>query len=82
MAFYDLPKDERNQLVADINRIILEELTNGKTTLLLSYFSDEDTYIRKTTYIAIGKIFQSNQNLLAAIISLIEKLWKHDDFTV
>lgn len=82
MAFYNLPKEERDQLVQQINQIILAGITEGVENKLLPYFSDEDTYIRKTAYLAIGKIHQSNGTLSTNIINLLEKLLLNDDFKV
>ena len=50
MAFYDLPKDERKELVEEINQIILSDLSSSKFDRILDFFSDEDTYIRKVGY--------------------------------
>ena len=45
MAFYDLSKTERIELVEKINNDLHSELKQGKTKRILAYFSDEDTYI-------------------------------------
>ncbi|WP_452219704.1 HEAT repeat domain-containing protein [Lacinutrix salivirga] len=74
MAFYDLSKQEREQLVIKINKDITEDLVNSKIQLLLLYFSDEDTYIRKTSYLAIGKLFYTKPHLQAAIFSTLTQL--------
>ena len=62
MAFYDLNKDERQKLVDQINFAILSDIEKGKSANILKYFSDEDTYIRKTAYLAIGKIYFTNNH--------------------
>lgn len=74
MAFYDLNKEERLQLVDKINKNIFINVQKGKNADILNYFSDEDTYIRKAAYQAIGKIYYSNQNFQEKIISLLNKL--------
>ena len=79
MAFYDLNKSERIELVDKINQHILSELKSGKTKFILDYFSDEDTYIRKTGYLAIGKIHLANKTLHTSIFKLLEKLMKHEN---
>ena len=43
MGFYDLPKDERDILVEQINKEIANDIGSGKRKYLLRYFSDEDT---------------------------------------
>ncbi len=82
MAFYDLPKPERDKLVEHINNNILSEIIKGKKKDILSYFSDEDTYIRKTAYLAIGKIYSSDKSLRKKVLELLETLLKEDDFKI
>lgn len=77
MPFYDLSKSERIELVAKINKKILSELKIGQQKFILEYFSDEDTYIRKTGYLAIGKIYNSNCELQSNILELLEILFKN-----
>ena len=79
MSFYDLNKSERIELVDKINSQILAELKSGKTKFILDYFSDEDTYIRKTGYLAIGKIYNSHPELHSSIFKLLEKQFKHEN---
>jgi hypothetical protein len=75
MRFYDLSKEERQKLVVHINQNILSELKFGKNVLTLKYFSDDDTYIRKSGYLAIGKIYKSNPDLQTRIVSLLNQLF-------
>lgn len=82
MAFYDLSKDERNQLVDVINKDLLNELNTGKYTKTNGCFSDEDTYIRKTAYLAIGRIFFANSGLQEQIIGLLDSLFLKEDFKI
>ena len=79
MAFYDLSKEERNRLVEQINLEILTDLSIEEVGSLIKYFSDEDTYIRKTGYLAIGKIFYAQKQLQSAIFSVLEQLFQSDD---
>lgn len=78
MAFYDLNKEQRLQLVDEINKGILADVQKEKNNSITKYFSDEDTYIRKTAYLAIGKIWRGNSNLQPNIIKLLDKLFKSD----
>lgn len=82
MAFYDLNKEERINLVEQINSTILSEIKNNKQIKITDYFSDEDTYIRKSAYLAIGKIYKSNKDLQSKIISKLETLLKKEDFKI
>jgi len=71
MAFYDLDKTERQKLTDQMNEIILSEIRSGKQKHIISYFSDEDTYIRKTGYLAIGKIVKDHPELKEKVIQLL-----------
>lgn len=79
MAFYDLSKPERGQLVEDINHLIATDLLQGSSENITLYFSDEDTYIRKTGYLAIGKIFYAQPQLQPAIFSVLKQLIHSDN---
>ncbi|MDO5978722.1 HEAT repeat domain-containing protein [Flavivirga spongiicola] len=78
MGFYDLNKGARVLLVEKINQKIAFNLTSNKTESIIKYFSDEDTYIRKTGYLAIGKIFYSKPELQKTILSALKDLLKSD----
>ncbi len=74
MAFYDHPKEERVKLVQEINTNIFTEIEKSKLAKTLHYFSDEDTYIRKTAYLAIGKIYHTNKTFHSRIIAILKNL--------
>jgi HEAT repeat protein len=82
MAFYDLSKDERLKLVEEINGFILNEVKAGKLKKTLLYFSDDDTYIRKSAYLSIGKIYKRHKKLRKKIIVVLERLSGEEDFKV
>ena len=79
MAFYDLSKEERVQLVECIHADLLNELLSKKKKKTLTYFSDEDTYIRKSGYLSMGRIYFANEKLQPAIIELLNGLLKSED---
>ena len=79
MAFYDLSKEDRNSLVEKINQEITLDLQLGNTQNITSYFSDEDTYIRKTAYLAIGKIFYAKPLLQTHVFSILNELIISED---
>ncbi len=79
MAFYDLSKEERNSLAEQINQEIEAGLSSNHNESLIRYFSDEDTYIRKTAYLALGKIFYARPRLQVVIFSVLEALIESDD---
>ena len=82
MAFYDLPKEERAKLVETIHKELLIELKTGKKKKICSFFSHEDTYIRKSAYLSIGKIYLSEEALQSQIIELLEHLLADPDFKI
>lgn len=79
MAFYDLNKEERQKLVDKINYALAADLEKEKNKNIVLYFSDDDTYIRKTAYLAIGKIYFANENLTKNILRLLDFLFKSAD---
>lgn len=78
MAFYDLTKEERTRLVEKINQDILNDLHLNSTQNGTIYFSDNDTYIRKTSYLAIGKLFYSNPELQSSILLYLNTLFRSE----
>jgi hypothetical protein len=82
MAFYDLSKEERIKVVEQINKDILSEIKNNKPKKIIDHFSDEDTYIRKSAYLAIGKIYKENKELQFKIIVLLSNLLKKENFKI
>lgn len=78
MGFYDLSKEERMILVDTINKNILNDFSNDTTEDIVTYFSDEDTYIRKTGYLAVGKIFYSHRALGVVILNTLKDLLSSD----
>lgn len=79
MAFYDLSKDERVKVVDGIHHAIATDIEKGKHKNILSYFTDEDTYIRKAAYQAIGKIYVVNKGSRKEIIKLLDLLFLHQN---
>ncbi len=82
MAFYDNSKDERVQIVAEIDRNIAADIAAGAKAYLLQYFADEDTYIRKSAYLSIGKIYKSDRDQLPALLKALNKLFTSADAKV
>lgn len=74
MAFYDLSKQERQQVSARIHREIEQEFSKGLLERTCTYFSDDDTYIRKNAYLATGRIFHAQPLLRSKIINVLETL--------
>lgn len=78
MAFYDLPKNQRAELVAEIKATLLHELNQQTLSKTIDYFSDEDTYIRKSAYLSVGRIYLENPTLQQRILTILEKLLQED----
>lgn len=72
MGFYDLPKEQRIQLMQEIQQTIHHELNTGKYLRSLGYFKDEDTYIRKAAYLAIGRIYESDKKLGKVVLQFLQ----------
>lgn len=82
MAFYDLSKQEREQLVTTISNDLLQEFEAGKLKKTTNYYADEDTYIRKSAYLATGRIYADNKKYQPTIIQLLGELLQHEDYKV
>ncbi|MEM9647037.1 MAG: HEAT repeat domain-containing protein [Bacteroidota bacterium] len=78
MGFYDLSKEERQRLVETIDHAIWEGFKEKNPALVLPYFSDEDTYIRKTAYLAVGKIQKKGLLDIDAIVPFLNQLLLSD----
>ncbi len=82
MAFYDLPKQERALLVDKISKTLEHELISGALKKTTAYFEDEDTYIRKSAYLSLGRIYFSNIELQIKIIKTLNLLLQEKDFKI
>lgn len=74
MAFYDLSKSERQILVAKIEQELKQDLDSGGTTYFQKYFADDDTYIRKSAYLAVGRLHKSGAVEQITILNCLEQL--------
>lgn len=81
-SFYGLAKNERSVLVLKIQKDILADLKTAKSKKIVSYFGDDDTYIRKAAYLAIGRIYPAHKALQSQIIKSLETLLQNDDFKI
>jgi HEAT repeat protein len=78
MSFYDLSKKQREELVAQVKSGIAEGIQKSNLKHLITYFSDEDTYIRKSAYLSVGRIYHENKSLQKKTIASLNKLLKED----
>jgi hypothetical protein len=79
MGYYDLAKEERAKLVQKMVQEIERDLNSGKSERIKKYASDSDTYIRKNTYIIIGKLYRNNQDLTKTILHILKYLFPDTD---
>ncbi|MES2779019.1 MAG: HEAT repeat domain-containing protein [Bacteroidota bacterium] len=82
MAFYNIPKPERIKLVETINNDLLQDLQSHQHQQTLTYFDDEDTYIRKSAYLGIGKIYLQHTQLQSEIIKQLNNLLPYESYRV
>lgn len=80
MAFYDLAKEERAVVTANIKKNIADALSVSNVEGVTAYFSDEDTYIRKAAYLAVGRIYFEQEYLQLPVIALLDTFLQKDDF--
>lgn len=78
MGFYDLSKKERQNLVDKIQNEILNIIKDYKPKNkaipknILEYASDNDTYIRKVAYTAMGRIYLDQDDLKPKVLEIID----------
>jgi hypothetical protein len=76
MGFYDLPKEKRQQVVLALKEVVEADLNQGMHNHIVHYASDEDTYIRKNTYLVIGRYYQLHPKKRKNVRNVIAVLLK------
>lgn len=74
MAFYQLNKEQRLELIERIYKDLFADFDRDQTDKIILYSSDEDTYIRKAAYQAIGKIYRMHADLQQKILDRLHTL--------
>jgi len=82
MAFYGLSKQERLDVVATISNNILDALRTSQLKKIAAYFGDEDTYIRKSAYLSVGRIYFFYKRLRHKIVKALDALLLSDNFKI
>lgn len=82
MGFYDLPKEQRAALALQIHNDVLVEIESKGCENVLKYAQDADTYIRKATYLALGRIYVAKPALLEDLLRLLDHMWLQSDFKI
>ena len=79
MNLYDLRKPERDKIAERIFSDVFRDINLNSIESILKYSSDKDTYVRKYSYIAIGKIYKNNENLRNNILLTLGVLLNNED---
>jgi HEAT repeat protein len=82
MGFYDLPKEDRMRLIAEMESRIVQGLQIQDSQALLAYASDRDTYIRKQAYTILGKLYQQKGRVQPRILQVVEEMLTNDNAKV
>jgi len=82
LAFYDLSKEGRNELVMLISKELLAGLQADKSSAFHLYFADDDTYIRKSAYLVTGRLYNAWPSLQATIIDVLQQLLEAAAFKI
>ncbi|MFV0304716.1 MAG: HEAT repeat domain-containing protein [Moheibacter sp.] len=82
MGFYNLTKEERTLLVSEIHKTLTQSIENFNLDKIIQYFEHDDTYIRKSSYNSIGKIYLKNPHFQLNIIEILRQLLKNRDYKV
>jgi hypothetical protein len=61
---------------------ILADIDKNSTTRITAYFNDDDTFIRKAAYIAVGNIVRADDKKLIDVLNILDELFSHDDYHV
>jgi HEAT repeat protein len=82
MTFYDLPKHEREKLSHNIQIALLKDVKYNQNIHFLKYFSDEDTYIRKCAYLAVGKLYKLDNSIQNPLVFILTNLVSNPNFHI
>jgi len=76
MSFYDLSNEDRQKKKDEIADAVVRSATQDAPDLALPYFADEDTYIRKAAYQAIGKLYVNQNEMREPILVWLSSLYQ------
>lgn len=79
MGFYDLPKTERAKIVEEMKKRIRGDLMRGTDRHIREYAVDPDTYIRRNTYLILGKLYHHTPELREKIFAALQRLFSDPD---
>jgi HEAT repeat protein len=79
MKFYELSKEQRQQLTKEISAGLQRSIETGSLAGAIAYCSNDDTYIRKAAYEAIGKLWLLQPDLQENILTALQQLLLSDN---
>lgn len=82
MTFYDLSKEERQKLVVKMESAIKSDLETEESLIILKFASDDDFYIRKNTYLILGRLYFKHEELRGKILKVAENLLQNKNENV
>jgi HEAT repeat protein len=74
LGFYDLDKQQRQALIHEMEQQILADIASQSMDHVLPYASDSDTYIRKTTYQILSRLYKREPHHQQCIRQIVENL--------
>ena len=77
MGYYNLSTEERAEINANIQHELQEGANNKELHSYVEYFSDDDTYIRKAGYLAVGRIYSAVISLRKDLLNILFSLKEH-----
>ncbi|MBM4241563.1 MAG: HEAT repeat domain-containing protein [Euryarchaeota archaeon] len=78
-GFYDFPKEERAKIVEKMEKSIEKDVENDETENILKYASDSDFYIRKNTYLILGRLYHRHKDLRENILDISKLLFENEN---
>lgn len=78
-SFYALSKEKKGKLTNKIEEQIVNNLNDKRLDKIIKYSSDSETYIRKATYLAIGRHYKKNQYLRKTILETLNTLFDNQN---
>ncbi len=79
MGFYDLSIENRRKLVLKIEREVARDLEAEEVGRVVRYASSSDTYVRRSLYFVLGRLYRDRAETRSSIWRTLEKLSEHAD---
>ena len=78
-SYYHLSREERDELIEEIERGVKQDLKNGASGAAERFGSYPDTYIRRMVSRVTGWLYRDRPDLRYGIVDLLETLLRHPD---